>query len=492
MRESTNAGDARNEAHRGLARSLIRAAGWAPPSDTADVSGKLKPAEVAHLSAAHADLWRDACRLAAEGIQPDHRALAAIPRDVDPGHLIHAAIVDLMGSDGVPMPVADAARAVMRIAHPVAVAVAHAGVADAYYRGEDEEGLAAAERACNSAVEDLNRRRAELEGISADPVGGFTDGAAFILDQPDGVESIWGDGDASLWAAGEATLICGPQGVGKSTLAGNVVAALLGLGDAKVLGLPVRPVERVLYLAMDRPRQLSRALRRQLGGAPRAALSDRLVVWEGPPPADLARDTGMLLSLAERADADVVVVDSLKDAALGLSEDEVGAAWNRARQGLLRSGRNILELHHITKRFEGASPSIRDVYGSTWITSGAGSVILLNGDPGDPVVQLHHLKQPVEEIGPLKILHDGPSGRVEVAEEVDLLAVARGGITALHAAAMIFGVETPTHAQREKARRRLEKLVATGWLVTRPAGPNERGALAYWPAAREREPGAPP
>jgi hypothetical protein len=41
----------------------------------------------------------------------------------------------------------------------------------------------------------------------------------------------------------------------------------------------------------------------------------------------------------------------------------------------------------------------------TWLTSGAGSVILLNGQPGDPIVSLHHLKQPAAAVGPLQ----GPS-----------------------------------------------------------------------------------
>jgi hypothetical protein len=36
--------------------------------------------------------------------------------------------------------------------------------------------------------------------------------------------------------------------------------------------------------------------------------------------------------LCEDADADTVVVDSLKDAAIGLSHDDVGSAYNRARQ----------------------------------------------------------------------------------------------------------------------------------------------------------------
>jgi len=42
----------------------------------------------------------------------------------------------------------------------------------------------------------------------------------------------------------------------------------------------------------------------------------------------------------------------------------------------------------------------------TWLTSGAGSVILLNGQPGDPVVSLHPLKQPAAEVGPRGTRHE--------------------------------------------------------------------------------------
>jgi hypothetical protein len=33
-------------------------------------------------------------------------------------------------------------------------------------------------------------------------------------------------------------------------------------------------------------------------------------------------------------------------------------------------------------------------------------MILLNGQPGDPIVSLHHIKQPAAEVGPFKVLHE--------------------------------------------------------------------------------------
>ena len=166
------------------------------------------------------------------------------------------------------------------------------------------------------------------------------DGAQFILDQPGGIPALWGSGSRVLWAEGEALMIAGPQGVGKTTMAGMLVRALLGIGDTDVLGLPVTDIGgRVLYLAMDRPRQIARSLGRQFDEDDRDALAKRLVVRPGPPPADLAAQPTLLVGMAEHYDAAVVFVDSLKDAAIGLATDEVGAAYNRARQHLLGTGR---------------------------------------------------------------------------------------------------------------------------------------------------------
>ncbi|WP_018549484.1 hypothetical protein [Streptomyces sp. LaPpAH-108] len=124
----------------------------------------------------------------------------------------------------------------------------------------------------------------------------------------------------------------------------------------------------------------------------------------------------------------------------------------------------------------GAEPNtLADIYGSTWITSGAGSVISLWGEAGDPIVSLRHLKQPFAEVGPFRLLHDHTTGTATVHHTADLVALAgasRGGISALDAAKAIFETEKPSAAQKEKARRRLAKLVEAGQLEakTGPAG----------------------
>jgi hypothetical protein len=251
---------------------------------------------------------------------------------------------------------------------------------------------------------DVDQTVAELTAADETPeaLRRMRDGASFILDAPDKVPSIWGDGDECLWAEGEALMIVGPPGVGKTTLTGQVVRGLLGL-QGSVLGLPVRTAEaRVLYLAMDRPAQIARGLRRAFDEADRPILSERLRVWEGPPPGDIAKHPDVMLTLAELAEADVVIVDSVKDAAVGLTEDETAASYNRARQKCLANHVQVLELHHMVKRgANGTKPTeLADVYGSAWLTAGAGSVLLLWGAAGDLLVEMKHLKQPVGEVGP--------------------------------------------------------------------------------------------
>jgi replicative DNA helicase len=218
-------------------------------------------------------------------------------------------------------------------------------------------------------------------------------GGAFILDAPKGVPAVWGSGDQVAWSRGEPLLIVGPTGVGKTTIAGQLVAARLEIGGP-VLGMPVAPGKRVLYLACDRPAQVQRALARLVSEDDRQVLDERLVVWKGPPPADFARHPDTLLWMCKQTEADMAVLDSLKDLALKLSDDETGAVLHSALQRTLVEGVEVLGLHHQRKNAaSGGKPKgLEDVYGSTWITAGAGSVILLWGEAGDPVVELSHLK----------------------------------------------------------------------------------------------------
>lgn len=333
-------------------------------------------------------------------------------------------------------------------------------------------------------------RRAEVEQETPDV---FRRGGGFVLDVPETPIAIWGSGDQVIWAEGEAFMIAAPQGVGKTTVALQLVRAMLGLQE-KVLGFPVRPIEgRILYLAMDRPAQMRRAANRIFREGDRALLDERLVVWQGPPPYDMAVRKDLLAVMAQKAKAETIIVDSLKDAAIGLSEDAVGAGYNRARQQALAEGLNIAELHHMVKRgVGGAEPNtLADVYGSTWLTSGAGSVVSLWGDAGDPVVKWRHLKQPAGEVGPFRVVHDHARGLSEVEHGVDLGQMIRRtgvrGLTPSEYATGLFETTKPTRGQVEKARRILDKKVTSGYL-SQVRGERGDGVPSRYFLARETEP----
>ncbi|MGA7419583.1 MAG: AAA family ATPase, partial [Acidimicrobiales bacterium] len=292
-------------------------------------------------------------------------------------------------------------------------------------------------------------------------------GATFVLDDRAELDPIWGAADEVLWASQEALLIVGPTGVGKTTLALQLLAARLGILD-EVLGWPVKPADRpILYLAMDRPMQIRRAMRRLFGEEHRQVLEERLVVHEGPFPLDLGRVPEQLREIVQDAGAGSVFTDSLKDAAVKITDDEVGGNLNRAIQYCLRDGIDFTGLHHQRKGQGGSKPTtLEDVYGSTWIPAGAGSVILLWGAAGDPIVELRHLKQPASEVGPLKIETDHLIGVSTLFRgQMDALLVMRNmasGITAVELARLMFECEKPTDNQRKKAQRSLERLARDG------------------------------
>lgn len=309
----------------------------------------------------------------------------------------------------------------------------------------------------------------------------LVDGAAFVLDAPTHVPAVWGDGTAVAWATGEPLMLVGPPGIGKSTVAQQLALARADVaGHLDVLGMMVTPDERpVLYIAADRPGQIARSMRRMVKPLDRQFLETNLIVWRGPLAVDLVTQPTGLLELAESVGAGTVIIDSLKDVALRLSDDETGGAVNRALQLLCAAGVEVLVLHHQRKaQATNQKPkSLADVYGSAWLTAGAGSVLLLWGDPGDAIVELTHLKQPTADIGPLSVLHEHDHGRSTVADETNLteLLDTAGveGLTARQVAERRTGTTEPGRNQVEKARRQLEGLVKRE-IATKdePSGPS--------------------
>jgi replicative DNA helicase len=325
---------------------------------------------------------------------------------------------------------------------------------------------------------------------------GLIDGETFVFEIPAGVPAVWGDGDLVAWPSGEPLLIVGPAGVGKTTIAQQITLALCGI-STHVLGMPVvQHFEKVLYIAADRPRQAQRSLSRMVTDDHRELLRNRLVVWRGPLEKDLVADPEQLVRLCDKTGVQAIIIDSLKDIALDLSKDETGGRVNRALQLVVSEGIELGALHHQRKSMNGhivKPKALDDVYGSTWITAGAGSVILVWGEPGDPEVEISHLKQPAGDIGPFKVMHSHLAGHSEVSGAIDLLAMARRdhrGLTAQALATVLFSVNAPTPKQVEKARRKLEDAVTRGALVRidgAKGGGDVRSPTRYHPAAEDQD-----
>lgn len=325
----------------------------------------------------------------------------------------------------------------------------------------------------------------------------LTPGGSFILDRPDTVPALWGHGDQVMWAEGEAMLLAGPSGVGKTTVAQQVILSAIGVHAGPVLGLPVRRFRKFLYLASDRPQQAARSMGRMVCKDDRELLDERLVFWPGPPPTDFIKDPGILLRLCQAAGADGVCLDSLKDMAGELASEEGGQAINQAIQRTLVEGIEVIGLHHHRKQGGGKdsgreATSLDELYGSTWITAGAGSVVSLWGSAGEPIVSLRHLKQPAGECGPWKLKHDHPVGRTELWHQVDVLDLLKasmpGGLTPAALAVNLYPNPKgkPTTSEIEKARRRLDTYVEQGLAVARKQGNSRTAPVAYFPAFNEQ------
>lgn len=310
--------------------------------------------------------------------------------------------------------------------------------------------------------------REEKEDASSSHGRTTVDGGDWIRSEPETIPALWGDDDQILWSEGEGFMIASQQGLGKTTIAQQLILHRLGYRKGKLLGLTVKQdVRPVHYLAMDRSRQAARSMRRM--GLLDSQLTDLnlvLKVWKGPLPINILVSPTEFADWVEREvpGCGLVVVDSVKDLAVGLTKDEVAAAINISWQELIARGIDLLLLHHDRKAGAGQrrEHTLDDVYGSTWLTSGLGSVVELEGEPGDPTVWVHHIKQPAEPVGPLRIRHNHSSGTTvlrSVEDDALTLAADRGtdgSFTEAEAAQIIFGRNGA--AERKRIKRALEKM----------------------------------
>lgn len=281
----------------------------------------------------------------------------------------------------------------------------------------------------------------------------------FIFNEPETIPAVWGAGGDVLWSEGEGVMIASHQGLGKTTIAQQLVLHRAGFRQGPLLGYPVARTERpMLYLAMDRPRQAARSMRRMVPPEHREALNAWLQVWRGPLPVNPLASPATVADWVEMIcpGCGTLVVDSVKDLAPGVSKDEVGAALNMTFQEIIARGTELLLLHHERKAASGEQRhhALDDVYGSTWLTSGLGSVLALDGEPGDATVVLRHLKPPADPVGPLTLRHDHDTGVTTTMDGPrSTWTTLRGlgidqGITVEQLAQWVYGRSTTAHQQR--------------------------------------------
>ncbi|WP_368664896.1 AAA family ATPase [Mycobacterium sp. E2733] len=306
--------------------------------------------------------------------------------------------------------------------------------------------------------------------------GGAMDGLQFLTSRPEHTP-LWGDGSKLLWARGQGLLICGPQGVGKSTVAQRLILARMGLIPAILFDHTVAEDDRpVLYLAMDRPDQIHDSLLRMVDPSKLdedevAKLKRQLIVWPKQPPfkADLDPERFAQWVAEEGRDPGVVVFDSVKDMLTSIVTDEAGLAFNTTVQLILANGTDTVGNHHQRKPTVGnfKPDKLADVYGSTWLTAGQGSVVLLWGEPGARSVELRHLKPIRERVGPLAVNFDHATGRANGGEPMTILmnlAVTSGkdGMTLDDAVRAVRGTtraDDTWRAHSQAVKRLLDKLV---------------------------------
>jgi hypothetical protein len=307
---------------------------------------------------------------------------------------------------------------------------------------------------------------------TAVPKEQISDGWDFLADDDGDDVPLWGNADtAALWQSGESLFVFGPPGAGKSTLAHLIVFARLGL-LADVLGFPVTDDGRkVLYLAMDRPRQIKRAMRRLVRPEHERTLTERLIVHRGPLPVNVAdgKHRDYVRDWARREGVGTVVVDSIKDVLPDASKEEPAGHYNQARQSCLAAGIEWIELHH-NRKANGTNPqpnTLEDVYGSRWLTAGAGSVISLwQDEPGSPVISLRHIRTAGEKWRDTTLILDTADGTLSTEFGLSLAeftGMHPEGFTVAEAAKALHGPH-PTKGQRETIRNQLNHRARKGAL----------------------------
>lgn len=295
----------------------------------------------------------------------------------------------------------------------------------------------------------------------------LVDGATFVLRGVEPLPALWGEGDELLWSPGQSTWVCGDTGTGKTTLILQLVLRRIGVLTGPLLGYPVAVDSRpVLYLALDRPIQVALNMARMVNledPAVLAVLRERLMVLDKPLGFDIAQEPDRLAEWCQGLGVGCVVMDSLKDMAMDLTKPDIGQRVNLAMQTVMAAAVDLLVAQHTAKpprENRNARRVLADILGPAYLQAGVGSVLLLDGQPGDPMPKLRHLKPLVAPVGPIgvELTRDG---RVVVRGEGDLLGLLRSspnGLTARRAAEILEVTADPAAGQMRTHERALDRL----------------------------------
>ncbi|MEN5075872.1 AAA family ATPase [Isoptericola cucumis] len=242
--------------------------------------------------------------------------------------------------------------------------------------------------------------------------------------------ALWGDERHAFVRAGMPTQIAAHDGIGKSTLAVRYELTRLGWsGTDELLGMPVVPLdpgECVLYLAMDKPGQLIDAIARGFTSEFPKDQDDRLVIYEGMPPAPLWTSAGLawLEEKVERHRVRDVVFDLVKDM-INTNDPEQVVGYNRI-MGRFGSRCNLLSLLHPVKpagQHIDVLPRLSNIAGQGGVYQGHGSVIFLTKSAEDSTIaKVTQVKasSPGGPVDPFFMIVDREDGTVERVKDVDV------------------------------------------------------------------------
>ncbi len=234
----------------------------------------------------------------------------------------------------------------------------------------------------------------------------------WVLQDADQSRMLMGRDDQIIWAKSESLFVVGDTGYGKSTYMQNIAMTAIGL-KSDMLGFKVQRFQRILYIAADRPSQIKYSLARMVDDNNRQIWNEHVFVHEGPLDFAINERPELLLAYAQHPrdkwdgqGCDLLIVDSLKDVANAISDDEEGMKVNAALQSVNRAGIELMVSHHPRKGatiqrngkpLPPSRPSLDDVFGSKFLTAGAGSVIFIHDKDGDNV-QATQVKSPAGEV----------------------------------------------------------------------------------------------